>query len=200
MRIPVSILGLVLSSSAWAQTIIHAGQLFDAAAGVAIEGATIVVDGDRIADVQSGYAGEPDIDLTGAFVMPGWIDMHVHIGGELSPDSFVEEFTHGTRGPGVAGGSLRGTDPDGGIHHRTGSGHRPPRGPVGPPRGRRRPHRRVRASSPPARVSPPPAGTRIPPTASTQRCAAIRVPRKGSSTVSTTPTRPCAPATRKVRT
>ena len=93
MRIPISILALLLSGGAWAQTVIHAGQFFDAAAGVVMEGATIVVDGDRIAAVQTGYAGEPDIDLTDAFVMPGWIDMHVHIGGELSPDSFVEEFT-----------------------------------------------------------------------------------------------------------
>ena len=93
MRISVSILALLLSGGAWAQTVIHAGSLFDSAAGEVIESATIVVDGDRIASMQTGYAGEPDIDLTGAFVMPGWIDMHVHIGGELSPDSFVEEFT-----------------------------------------------------------------------------------------------------------
>ena len=93
MRIPISILALVLSGGAWAQTIIHAGQLFDAAAGEVVEAATIVVEGDRIASVQPGYVGEADIDLSGAFVMPGWIDMHVHIGGELSPDSFVEEFT-----------------------------------------------------------------------------------------------------------
>ena len=93
MRIPASVLALLLSGSAWAQTVIHAGLLFDAAAGEVVETATIVVEGDRIASVQPGYVGEADIDLSGAFVMPGWIDMHVHIGGELSPDSFVEEFT-----------------------------------------------------------------------------------------------------------
>ena len=93
MRIPVLIWVVLVSGSAGAQTIIHAGQLFDAAAGEVIEEATIVVEGDRIQAVQMGYVGEPDIDLTGAFVMPGWIDAHVHIGGELSPDSFVEEFT-----------------------------------------------------------------------------------------------------------
>ncbi len=93
MRIPVLIWALLVAGSAGAQTIIHAGQLFDAAAGEVIEEATIVVEGERIQAVQMGYVGEPDIDLTGAFVMPGWIDAHVHIGGELSPDSFVEEFT-----------------------------------------------------------------------------------------------------------
>lgn len=93
MRIPVSILALLLSGSAWAQTVIHAGLLFDAAAGEVVETATIVVEGERIAAVQPGYVGEANIDLTDAFVMPGWIDAHVHVGGELSPDSFIEEFT-----------------------------------------------------------------------------------------------------------
>ncbi len=93
MRIPVLISALLLSGSAWAQTVIHAGKLLDATAGEVIETATIVVDGDRIASVQAGYVGEPDIDLTGAFVMPGWIDMHVHISSQQSPDRFVENFT-----------------------------------------------------------------------------------------------------------
>ena len=93
MRIPASIVALLLSGSAWGQTIIHAGQLVDAAAGEVIEAATIVVQGDRIASVQDGYVGEPDIDLTGGFVMPGWIDMHVHIASQQSPERFVENFT-----------------------------------------------------------------------------------------------------------
>ena len=93
MRIPASIVALLLSGSAWGQTIIHAGQLLDAAAGEVIEAATIVVQGDRITSVQDGYVGEPDIDLTGDFVMPGWIDMHVHIASQQSPERFVENFT-----------------------------------------------------------------------------------------------------------
>ena len=93
MRIPVLISALLLSGSAWAQTVIHAGKLLDATAGEVIETATIVVEGDRITSVQTGYVGEPDIDLTDAFVMPGWIDMHVHISSQQSPDRFVENFT-----------------------------------------------------------------------------------------------------------
>ena len=93
MRIPVLISALLLSGSAWAQTVIHAGKLLDATAGEVIETATIVVEGDRITSVQTGYVGEPDIDLTDAFVMPGWIDMHVHISSQQSPDRFLENFT-----------------------------------------------------------------------------------------------------------
>ena len=93
MRFFALVSALLLSGSGWAQTVIHAGLLFDAAAGEVIDGATIVVDGDRITSVQTGYVGEPDIDLTDAFVMPGWIDMHVHIGSEQSPNRFLESFT-----------------------------------------------------------------------------------------------------------
>ncbi len=93
MRIPVPLLTLLLSASTWAQTVIHAGSMFDATTNEVIVAATIVVEGDRITAVQEGYVGEADIDLTSAFVMPGWIDMHVHIAGELSPESFVEGFT-----------------------------------------------------------------------------------------------------------
>ena len=57
MRIPVLISALLLSCSAWAQTVIHAGKLVDAAAGEVMEAATIVVDGDRITSVQMGLCG-----------------------------------------------------------------------------------------------------------------------------------------------
>ena len=93
MRVPISILALFLTGSAWAETVIHAGKLLDTAAGEVIDGATIVVEGERIRSVQPGYSGEPDIDLTGSFVMPGWIDMHVHIASQQSPSRFVETFT-----------------------------------------------------------------------------------------------------------
>ncbi len=93
MRVSIWMLALLLSGSAWAETVIHAGQLVDVEAGEVIEGATIVVDGDRIKAVQMGLVGEPDIDLTGSFVMPGWIDMHVHISSQQSPGRFVETFT-----------------------------------------------------------------------------------------------------------
>ncbi|MCY3604403.1 MAG: amidohydrolase family protein [Gammaproteobacteria bacterium] len=93
MRVSISILALFLTGSVWAETVIHAGKLFDSTAGKVIDGATIVVEGERILSVQPGYAGEPDIDLTGSFVMPGWIDMHVHIASQQSPSRFVETFT-----------------------------------------------------------------------------------------------------------
>ena len=197
MRIPLLILALLLSCSAWAQTVIHAGKLVDAVAGEVIEAVTIVVDGDRITSVQLGYVGEPDIDLTGAFVMPGWIDMHVHISSQQSPDRFVENFTLEPRGLRIAGGTLRGADADGGIHHRTRSRHRPRTGPIHPPGGRRRPHRRA-AHLHLRQESRHHRRTRRSHQRSQQRIARRSGGRrKASSTVWTMPTRPCAPGTRR---
>ncbi len=86
-------LALVLSAATWAETIIHAGKMVDAATGEVREAVTIVVDGERIQSVEASYQGTADIDLTDAFVMPGWIDMHVHIASQQSPNRFVEGFT-----------------------------------------------------------------------------------------------------------
>lgn len=93
MRIGWGLLALVLSGAAWAETVIHAGKMVDAASGEVREAVTIVVDGERIKAVEAGYRGRADIDLKDAFVMPGWIDMHVHIASQRNPASFVERFT-----------------------------------------------------------------------------------------------------------
>ena len=93
MRIGWGLLALVLSGAAGAETVIHAGKMVDAASGEVREAVTIVVDGERIKAVEAGYRGRADIDLKDAFVMPGWIDMHVHIASQRNPASFVERFT-----------------------------------------------------------------------------------------------------------
>ena len=85
-------LAFTLSGAAWAETVIHAGKMLDASTGEVREAVTIVVDGERIEAVQAGYRGEADIDLSDAFVMPGWIDMHVHVASQQGPRSFVEGF------------------------------------------------------------------------------------------------------------
>ncbi len=93
MRIGWGLLALVLSGAAWAETVIHAGKMVDASSGEVREAVTIVVDGERIKAVEAGYRGRAEIDLKDAFVMPGWIDMHVHIASQRNPASFVERFT-----------------------------------------------------------------------------------------------------------
>lgn len=57
---------------------------------------TIVVEGTRIERVEAGYvapAGAQVVDLRGHTCMPGLIDLHVHLDSNLTPASFIEQFT-----------------------------------------------------------------------------------------------------------
>ncbi len=81
--------------------VIHAGQLIDAVQANPVQKATIVIEGNRIAEVVSGFRevaeGEQLIDLSDSTVMPGFMDMHTHFSGEYSPRSFAEKaFMNGT--------------------------------------------------------------------------------------------------------
>jgi imidazolonepropionase-like amidohydrolase len=82
--------------SASAATLIHAGRLIDGVAARAVENATVVVDGSRIVAVERGFrapaAGDRLIDLRGATLMPGLMDMHVHITSEYRRSSELEGF------------------------------------------------------------------------------------------------------------
>ena len=79
-----------------AATVIHAGHLFDTASGKVLENQSVVIEAGRVANVESGFiGGEEDdiIDLSGSYVSPGFMDMHVHLDGELNPPaSYSEEF------------------------------------------------------------------------------------------------------------
>ena len=93
MKIWFAIPAILVWGMTSAETIIHAGKMVDTSAGEVREAVTIAVDGERIKSVELGYQGTADIDLTDAFVMPGWIDMHVHIASQQSPNRFIEGFT-----------------------------------------------------------------------------------------------------------
>lgn len=62
------------------RTAIKAGQLLDVTTGKMTPNAFIVVENDRIVSIgTSAPSGVPIIDLSGATVMPGLIDCHVHL-------------------------------------------------------------------------------------------------------------------------
>ncbi len=77
--------------------LIHAGTLIDGRSEAPRREVTVVVAGERITDVVAGYrpaaAGETVLDLRGFTLLPGLIDLHVHLGMELGPSSYIERFT-----------------------------------------------------------------------------------------------------------
>ncbi len=90
------VVAALAAGAASADVLIHAGRLVDTEAGAVREAVTVRVAGDRIAGVSDGYAaaGEGDevVDLSASTVMPGWIDMHVHLSGERSAASGIDRF------------------------------------------------------------------------------------------------------------
>jgi imidazolonepropionase-like amidohydrolase len=80
-----------------AATYIHAGKLISATDSKVMEKVTVVIDENRITDIQEGFtkAGEGDrlIDLSDSTLMPGLIDMHTHISSQQGPGAYMERFT-----------------------------------------------------------------------------------------------------------
>ena len=87
----LAVLFLIATSAVHADvTLIHAGELLAVPGKPASREMTIIVEGGRITGVQRGYAeveGATIIDLRDSFVLPGLMDMHVHLQGELGPDN-----------------------------------------------------------------------------------------------------------------
>src|SRR5688572_26344919 len=57
---------------------------------------TVVIDGDRIKAVTQGFtqpaSADRVVDLRAHTCMPGLMDMHVHLTGEYTDQSYIEEF------------------------------------------------------------------------------------------------------------
>ena len=94
--IALNLLLLGLLPLAGQTTYLHCGQLFDATDESLQSKMTIVVEGNKIVRVEAGYTrpgeGGIAIDLKDQTVMPGLMDMHVHIEGESSPTRYMDQF------------------------------------------------------------------------------------------------------------
>ncbi|MEY3041044.1 MAG: hypothetical protein RLZZ174_126, partial [Pseudomonadota bacterium] len=81
---------------AQARLLIHAGALLEGS-GAPLRGpSTVVLEGERIIDVAEGYLspgpGDELLALPDHTVMPGLIDMHVHLRSESNPKAALDRF------------------------------------------------------------------------------------------------------------
>ena len=90
---------VIVPAAAQEVTLIHAGKLAAIPGEGVLDDQTIVVRGREIAEVRAGFASEDDfpeadtvsvVDLSEAFVMPGFIDGHVHLTSENNPQGRLQ--------------------------------------------------------------------------------------------------------------
>ncbi|MBC7946950.1 MAG: amidohydrolase family protein [Chitinophagaceae bacterium] len=91
-------IGLILTVAAISQkTYIWCGTLIDGVSDEPKKNMTIVVERDKITNVENGFTkpgtGDKTIDLKTKTVTPGWIDMHVHMEDETNPNRYLQEYT-----------------------------------------------------------------------------------------------------------
>lgn len=85
---------VLFADNAEPTTVIHAGTLLAIPGQAPQSQQTIVLSGNRIISVQDGFLDVSSlddevrlVDLSDQFVLPGLMDMHVHLTGELSPEA-----------------------------------------------------------------------------------------------------------------
>lgn len=90
---------LIITKTVFCQEIyIHCGNLIDTRNGKTLSNKTIIVSDKLIKSIEDGFvkptsAATKVIDLKNKTVMPGWIDMHVHLEHQTSPTEYLDEFT-----------------------------------------------------------------------------------------------------------
>jgi len=96
----VALLCLLSTSPLLARTLIHAKNFIDGRSPRLQENMTLIVDGPRIAAIEKGFTapgpGDQLIDLKNSTIMPGLMDMHVHLSTEMSSKSYLERYTLNT--------------------------------------------------------------------------------------------------------
>jgi imidazolonepropionase-like amidohydrolase len=78
---------------------LHCGSILDTQSGKEIKGATIVISKNKVTKITEGYiskvnANDQEIDLKNKYILPGLIDLHVHIESEQNPKSYASKYTN----------------------------------------------------------------------------------------------------------
>ncbi|WP_419213725.1 amidohydrolase family protein [Maribacter sp. X9] len=96
LKLLVTLFFVVLTVNAQ-DTYLQCGKILDMKSGKLQSQKTIVVSGNKIKSILNGYvsgtADDKIVDLKSSTVLPGFIDMHVHIESESSPSRYLERFT-----------------------------------------------------------------------------------------------------------
>src|SRR5215204_1777028 len=92
------LLAIFITQFLFAQkTYIWCGVLIDGISNEPKKNMTIVIEKNKIVVVENGFstagANDKTIDLKTKTITPGWMDMHVHMEGETSPNAYMERFT-----------------------------------------------------------------------------------------------------------
>lgn len=93
------LLAVMFTFSITAQsTYLHCGKLIDTKSGKVLTNKTVIVSGKKITAIQDGFVNPKSsddsvVDLKSKTVMPGLIDMHVHIESESNPRAYMDRFT-----------------------------------------------------------------------------------------------------------
>lgn len=88
---------LSFSTAIAQKTFIHCGRLIDGNNNNAQTEVTLVIEGSEIIEIKKGYA-KPDkgaqvLDFKNKTVLPGLMDMHVHLENETNPKHYIQRFT-----------------------------------------------------------------------------------------------------------
>ena len=111
MKKYLSLFIFFLSFSIIAQdTYLQCGKIIDTENGRILKNKTIIVSSDKIVAIKNGYVFSENsldivIDLKSKTVMPGLIDLHVHIESEFNPQKYMNTFT--ANDADIAFGSLK---------------------------------------------------------------------------------------------
>ncbi len=96
MRTALAWAACALAAAAQGATLIHAGRVIDGVSPVPTLNQTVVVEAGKITAIEAGFrtpaAGDRVIDLRGGTLLPGLIDMHVHLTSEYSKQSEIEDY------------------------------------------------------------------------------------------------------------
>jgi imidazolonepropionase-like amidohydrolase len=89
----------LMTANASAATLIHAGRVIDAVGEKPLLERTVVVDAGKITAIEAGYraagSGDTVVDLRNGTLLPGLMDMHVHLTFEYSRSYELDRFTKG---------------------------------------------------------------------------------------------------------